>query len=82
MPLSSKRVENIIISMLALPNMCTSTTLRNAYRPKTSIDSLDDGGDLVKGEWRKNKKSFFLLKVLKTGYIPTVSAKSTREKAL
>lgn len=59
--------------------MYASTTLRNAYRPKTSIDSLDDGGDLVKGEWRKNKKSFFLLKVLKTGYIPTVSAKSTRE---
>ena len=81
-PLSPKRVENIILTALALHNMlCKSTSSRNAYRPSTLVDSYDDHGNLVEGDWRSEENSdfFYPLKVLNTGHNPSLSAKLTRE---
>ena len=81
-PLSPKRVENIILTALALHNMlCKSTSSRNAYRPSTLVDSYDDHGNLVEGDWRSEKNSdfFYPLKVPNTGHNPSLSAKLTRD---
>ena len=50
-PLISKRIDNTILSTLALDNMlCRSTSSRNVYRPAILVDSIDDHGNLVEGD--------------------------------
>lgn len=81
-PLSPKRVENIILTTLALHNMlCKSQTSQNTYRPNVLVDSFDDEGNLIEGEWREENdlEHFHPLQVPKTGHNSTVSAKTTRE---
>ena len=81
-PLSPKRVENVILSTLALHNMlCQSTSSRSAYRPPTIADSYDDQGNLVEGDWRRDEKNDYLYpcKVPSSGHNPSISAKVTRE---
>ena len=66
-PLSPKLVENIILSTLALHNMlCKSTTSRNAYNPTSLVDSFDNHGNLIEGEWRSEENDDFFLPVKST----------------
>ena len=79
--LSPKRVENIILSTLALHNMlCKSKSSKNSYRPPSMINSYDDQSNLVEGEWRSDEHDYFYpLKVPTSGHNPSLSAKLTRE---
>ena len=59
-PLSLRRVKNIVLSTLALHNMlCKSTSSRNVYRAATLVDSFDDHGNLVERDWRNEETSDF-----------------------
>ena len=78
--LSSKRVENIILSTLALHNMlCKSKSSKKAYRPPSMIDSYDDQGNLVEGDgWSDEHDYLYPLKVPTSGHNPSLSAKLAR----
>ena len=59
--LTHRGVKNIVLSTLALHNMlCKSTFSRNVYRPATLVDSFDDNGNLVEGDWGNEETSDFL----------------------
>ena len=77
-PLSPRCVENIL-STLALHKMLwKSTSSRNLYRPATSVDSFDDHGNLVEGDWQ-NKETSDLFYPLKGPTHWTQFYNSTRE---